>query len=93
MNLCHTTGITCDSEPVVIKISLVRLIHCGVCKANLGTSQLKALHEVTHGLGKLLSNLFSNQVKIYNSNIHTFFHQLLSSLLLCSHSQNVCETR
>jgi hypothetical protein len=53
LNLCHTTGITSDSEPVLIKINVVKHIQCDVCKTGLCMSQLISLHQVTHGLGKL----------------------------------------
>uniref|UniRef100_A0A8D8SHK2 Replication initiator 1 n=1 Tax=Cacopsylla melanoneura TaxID=428564 RepID=A0A8D8SHK2_9HEMI len=51
LNLCHTTGITEDSEPVLIKINVVKQFQCHVCKMGLCFSQLLALHQVTHGLG------------------------------------------
>ncbi|XP_026681665.1 uncharacterized protein LOC108252778 [Diaphorina citri] len=54
LNLCHTTGITSDSEPVLIKINVVKHIQCDVCKTGLCMSQLISLHQVTHGLGTVL---------------------------------------
>ncbi|KAL1456131.1 hypothetical protein WDU94_000881 [Cyamophila willieti] len=54
LNLCHTTGITEDSEPVLIKINVVKQFQCDACKMGLCLSQLIALHQVTHGLGTVV---------------------------------------